>query len=98
MKGLIETKKVAVYTTSDGKAFDNKDKAMKHQAEINLRGFFLSSVDGNEATAALVAQSILDDLDGFREVLGPLVRKPRGSKTVETVAEPAPAATGRKAA
>lgn len=95
MKGLIQTKSVKVYTASDGKVFDSKAEAEKHQARLSLANWFKADVD--DATANNLVRSITDDLDGFREVIAPLIRKPRSPKAVEPAEATAPA-KGRRAA
>ena len=81
MAEISKVKTAKVWTTSDGKTWDNKAVAQKHQSEINLRAWFLPYVD--EATAVQIADGIASDPDGFREVVGALLKKsraPRGSK------------------
>ena len=81
MADISKVKTAKVWTTSDGQTFDNKDKAQRHQAEINLRAWFLPYVD--DATAVQIADSIAADPDGFREVVWGMLKKaraPRGSK------------------
>ena len=84
MSDIIKVKAAKVWTTSDGQTFDSKDKALKHQAEINLRAWFSPYVDN--VTAAQIADGIASDPDGFREVVGAILKKPRrprGSKAAE---------------
>lgn len=64
-----------VYETSDGKPFDIKADAEKHEAGLELAAFFDSKVEGIE-----VAGQILDNLDAFAEIIRPLIRKPRGAR------------------
>ena len=77
MEQIKKVQQVKVWNTTDGKSFDDKGKAERHQDELNLVSFFRSAVDGDEATAIRVAQTIIDDPEGFRECAGVVLRKPR---------------------
>ena len=67
-----------IFETSDGKPFDIKADAEKHEAGLSLAAFFgddAPDIDGHE-----VAAHIIDDLDRFAEIIRPLIRKPRAAK------------------
>jgi len=96
MAEISKVKSVKVWTTSDGRTFDNQALAALHQSVLNLRAWFLATVD--EATTVQLVDAIIADVDGFREIVHPILlkpRAPRGSKkasepAVETIADQAP--------
>jgi hypothetical protein len=63
-----------VYETSDGKAFDIKADAEKHEGYLSLGKFF------EEFGDAAPAQVIMLELNAFAEIIRPLIRKPRAAK------------------
>lgn len=65
-----------VFETSDGQAFDVKADAERHEVELNLAAFFGNSETSGES----IAETILDNLDAFAEIIRPLIRKPRKAK------------------
>ena len=67
-----------VFETSDGKAFDVKADAEKHEAGLGLEQFFGDVCPTLESY--LIAEGILDNLDAFAEIIRPLIRKPRKAK------------------
>lgn len=71
-----------VYETSDGKAFDIKEDAIRHESGLTLADFldehFPASADCSPGTA--MAEVILDNLDDFAKIIRPLIRKPRTAK------------------
>ena len=78
MKSNLQTKTVKLYTTADGREFQDKNEALAHQAVANVIAFFQGVLD--EAGAQGVLMAIKEDPDGFREVVGPLLRRPRGKR------------------
>lgn len=72
-----------VFETSDGKAFDIREEAERHESELSLAAFF--SEDAELGDETLITGHIIDNLDRFAEIIRPMIRKPRGSKA--TVAE-----------
>jgi hypothetical protein len=75
VKPKVQTKSIKRYTTSDAKEFGDKREAEAHESGLNIVRFLAGVVTG--ATGALVLEAILKDPDGFREVAGPLLRRPR---------------------
>ena len=72
-----------VFETSDGKAFDVKAEAEKHECYIALEKFFeahLSYDDEDGPGQADTASAVVDNLDAFAEIIRPLIRKPRAAK------------------
>jgi hypothetical protein len=71
-----------VFVTSDGKPFDIKVDAEKHEAGLDLVQFFLGTkhFHGLEQEAKDAVSAILDNLDDFAEIIRPLIRKPRGAR------------------
>lgn len=65
-----------VYETSDGKPFDIKVDAEKHEAGLSFAAFF----GGDQHNGPEIAKSIMADLDAFAEIIRPLIRKPRAAK------------------
>ena len=107
MAEIKKVQSVKVWGASDGKSFDNKADAARHQSILNLRAWFQATVD--EASAVQLVDAITSDVDGFREIVHPILAKPRaprGSKkaaesltgpTAEpTTAEPTPISAGSK--
>ena len=70
-----------VYETSDGKPFDIKADAEKHEAKLSLVKFFEDfGNDPSEEVTTTTAAAIIDNLDRFAEIIRPLIRKPRAAK------------------
>jgi hypothetical protein len=86
VKPKIQTKSIKRYTTSDAKEFGDKREAERHEAGLNMIQFLAGVVTG--ATGALVVDAIMKDPDGFREITGALLRRPRTRLT--KLAEPKP--------
>ena len=84
MQEIAKVKSAKVWSTSDGKAHDDKTAALRHQSVLNLRAWFVSFVD--ESTAVQIVDGIASDLDGFREVAQPLLAKPRAKRGSRTAA------------
>ena len=86
-----------VFETSDGKAFDIKAEAERHQARLDLAGLFeASEFDGDSTFGENAASAIIDHLDHFAAVLRPLLRKPRAANA-EATADDYEAQMGRAA-
>jgi hypothetical protein len=86
VKPKIQTKSIKRYTTSDAKEFGDKREAERHEAGLNMIQFLAGVVTG--ATGALVVDAIMKDPDGFREITGTLLRRPRTK--LNKFAEPTP--------
>jgi hypothetical protein len=78
VKPKIQTRHIKVFTApSDGCEFDNLRDAEAHEAKLNVIEFFAGSGVVSEEVAAKLADTILADPDGFRDVAGALWRRPR---------------------
>jgi hypothetical protein len=70
-----------VYETSDGKPFDIKADAEKHEARLKIAEFFSGAeAEGDFSLGENAASHIIDNLDDFAEIIRPLIRKPRAAK------------------
>ena len=76
-------KKKVVYTTSDGREFEDKVEAAQYEAGLGVRQFLNAALwltgrmPENEEAADMVIAAILADPSGFNQALEPLLRKPR---------------------
>jgi hypothetical protein len=63
-------KLVKVFETKDGKLFNDREVAEKHELMVNIRGFLQSSGKGGNLTATDVATFLAQKQNEVYEVIG----------------------------